>query len=754
MALALTALLVHDQQLGVPAHHDLVALAVLDQSFVLELHLAADGGFDVRLLRATLGSAADVERPHGQLGSWLADRLGRDDTDSLADIHRGAAGKVTSVTLAADTGLRLAEKCGTDDRLVDTRFLHALGMFLGHHLAGRDDDVAGGKIYHVLGHDPAQNAVIQCLDDITAVHHRADRQALAGAAIRLVDDTVLRHIDQTAGQVTRVRGLQRRIGKTLAGAVGRVEIFENVQAFLEGRDDRCLDDLARRLGHKSAHAGKLLDLRRRAAGTGMRHHPDRVDRLAVTNGRNTLHHLVGDEIRTARPDVDNLVVLLALSDQAVEILLLEGLHLGFGLVDVFFLQVGGRQVGDTERDAGVTGLAETKRHQPVTEDDRVLLAAVTVDVVDHVTDLLLGHQLVDQVEGTVRVVGQQVGKLRAARCRLDHPAHTLAILVTGGDPCLDLGVQADGPVAERQQDFLCVGKDHALALLVLALERHVVQAENDVLRRHDDRLAVGRAEDVVGRHHQDAGLELGFQRQRHMDRHLITVEVGVEGGTDQRMKLDGLALDEDRLERLDAKTVQRRRAVQHHRMLTDHLFKDIPDLGTFLFHHALGHLHGAGHRIEFQLRVDEGLEQLQRHLLGQAALVQLQLGTDNDHRTAGIVDALAEQVLAETALLALQHVGKRLQRALVDAADDTAAAAIVEQRVDGLLQHPLLVPHDDVRRAKLDQALQAVVPVDHTAIQVVQVGGGEPAAIQRNQRAQLGRNDRDHIQDHPFRTAA
>ena len=239
-----------------------------------------------------------------------------------------------------------------------------------------------------------------------------------------------------------------------------------------------------------------------------------------------------------------------------------------------------------------------------------------------------------------------------------------------------------------------------------------------------------------------------------MNRHLVTVEVGVEGSTDQRVKLDGLALDKDRLERLNAKTVQRRRPVQHHRMLADHLFEDIPDLGTFLFHHSLGHLHGAGHRIEFQLRVDEGLEQLQRHLLRQAALVQLQLGTDNDHRTAGIVDALAEQVLAETALLALEHVGKRLQRALVDAADDTAAAAIVEQRVDGFLQHPLLVPHDDIRRAKLDQALQAVVPVDHTAIQVVQVGGGEPAAIQRNQRAQLGRNDRDHIQDHPFRTAA
>ncbi len=59
-----------------------------------------------------------------------------------------------------------------------------------------------------------------------------------------------------------------------------------------------------------------------------------------------------------------------------------------------------------------------------------------------------------------------------------------------------------------------------------------------------------------------------------------------------------------------------------------------------------------------EARVDERLEQLERHLLRQAALVQLQLRADDDDRAAGIVDALAEQVLAEAALLALQHVGR------------------------------------------------------------------------------------------------
>ena len=48
------------------------------------------------------------------------------------------------------------------------------------------------------------------------------------------------------------------------------------------------------------------------------------------------------------------------------------------------------------------------------------------------------------------------------------------------------------------------------------------------------------------------------RRQRDVHGHLVAVEVGVEGGADQRMQLDRLAFDQHRLERLDAQTMQRR----------------------------------------------------------------------------------------------------------------------------------------------------------------------------------------------------
>ena len=239
-----------------------------------------------------------------------------------------------------------------------------------------------------------------------------------------------------------------------------------------------------------------------------------------------------------------------------------------------------------------------------------------------------------------------------------------------------------------------------------------------------------------------------------MHRHLVAVEIGVERRADERMQLDRFALDEHRLERLDAQTVQRRRAVEQHRMLADHLFEDIPDFRLLFLHQLLRLLDGLREALRLKPRIDERLEELERHLLRQAALMQLQFRTDHDDRAAGIVDALAEQILAETALFAFQHVGERLQRPLVRARDDAAAPAIVEQRIDGFLQHALFVAHDDVGRLELDQPLQAIVAVDDAAIEIVQVGRRKAAAIERHERAQFRRNDGNDRQDHPFRAIA
>ena len=259
---------------------------------------------------------------------------------------------------------------------------------------------------------------------------------------------------------------------------------------------------------------------------------------------------------------------------------------------------------------------------------------------------------------------------------------------------------------------------------------------------------------LLRREHQDGSFHLRFGRKRNVHGHLVAVKVRVERGADQRVNSNGLAFDEHRFERLNAQAVKRRSAVQQHRMLANHFFEDVPDDRVLLLDHFLGLLDGGAVALRFEAVIDERLEKFQRHLLRQAALVQLEFRADDDDGTAGIVDALAEQVLAEAALLALERVGKRFQRAVVGAAQHAAAAAVIEQRVHRFLQHALFVAHDDVRRVQLHQFLQAVVAVDDAAIEIVQIGRGETAAVQRHQRTQLRRKNREHVQDHPFGAVA
>ena len=72
-----------------------------------------------------------------------------------------------------------------------------------------------------------------------------------------------------------------------------------------------------------------------------------------------------------------------------------------------------------------------------------------------------------------------------------------------------------------------------------------------------------------------------------MDSHLVTVEVGVECGTNQRVQLNRFTFYQNRLERLDTQTMQCRGTVQHNRMLFDDVLENVPYLRLEFLDHFL-----------------------------------------------------------------------------------------------------------------------------------------------------------------------
>src|SRR5688572_12446879 len=182
-----------------------------------------------------------------------------------------------------------------------------------------------------------------------------------------------------------------------------------------------------------------------------------------------------------------------------------------------------------------------------------------------------------------------------------------------------------------------------------------------------------------------------------------------------------------------------------------HFFENVPHFGRLAFDHLLRGTNCVDIAKFLQTADDEWLEQYERHFLRQTALMELEFRTDHDDRTTGIIDTFAEQVLAETAALALEHIAERLERAVARTGDRTTMTAVIEQRVHRFLQHALLVPDDDFRRAKLKQVLQTIIAVNDATIKIVKIRSRESAAFQRNERTQIRRNDRQHRKNHPFR---
>ena len=78
---------------------------------------------------------------------------------------------------------------------------------LGEHLAVRLD-VLGER----AGVDRGLHVVVLHQGTVGGLLGDRHPQATVGAAVVLADDDVLRHVDQTTGQVARVRGTQSGVG--------------------------------------------------------------------------------------------------------------------------------------------------------------------------------------------------------------------------------------------------------------------------------------------------------------------------------------------------------------------------------------------------------------------------------------------------------------------------------------------------------------------------------------------------------------
>ena len=195
--------------------------------------------------------AAGVERTHGQLRAGLADGLGGDDADGGADVDRTARGKVPTVALLAHAMLGMAGHDRADGDFLDARGLHGDKLIDGGDVVVALHDHGAVGALDVLEQAAADEVLVQ----LALLVVQRVRDSHVGAAINLVHDDVLRDVDQTTGQVTRVGGTQSGVSHTLTSAVRGDEVLQHRQALTEVRLNRNVDGAALGVCHQAAHGG-------------------------------------------------------------------------------------------------------------------------------------------------------------------------------------------------------------------------------------------------------------------------------------------------------------------------------------------------------------------------------------------------------------------------------------------------------------------------------------------------------------------
>ena len=194
------------------------------------------------------------------------------------------------------------------------------------------------------------------------------------------------------------------------------------------------------------------------------------------------------------------------------------------------------------------------------DDPRRLVRVLEMPIAvrHHLPELLAAHRVVVVLADLAGSARLKIARPTVVSIRLVSPPSRSVRTMISGVEIDRAGIVGKLHLLQRGEDLApaprhCSGRD---VRFEIALRGHVVAAENDVLRRRDDRLAVRRREQVADREHSRPRFVLRPPRQRHVDRHLVAVEVRVERSADERVNLDRRAFDQANLERLNAQPVQ------------------------------------------------------------------------------------------------------------------------------------------------------------------------------------------------------
>ena len=145
-----------------------------------------------------------MERSQSQLRTRFTDRLRRDNADSLSQIDRTTGSQHTSIALGADSVTSFASQDRTHLHMFKTGCGNFRKIAFRDKFARLDDNFTRDRVNDIFNRSASQEAFFKRDNRIVAVLVSGNVDAILRMAIFFDNNEVLRHIDQTTGQVTSV----------------------------------------------------------------------------------------------------------------------------------------------------------------------------------------------------------------------------------------------------------------------------------------------------------------------------------------------------------------------------------------------------------------------------------------------------------------------------------------------------------------------------------------------------------------------
>src|SRR6266498_3102412 len=197
-------------------------------------------------------------------------------------------------------------------------------------------------------------------------------------------------------QVRQLAGMRGLMAKPSGEIIERPITSNFREGLTEVRRDRALDDFSRGFGHQTAHARELPHLLTVAARSRVDHQENRIQFFATLVMFEGAEHHAGNLVSGMRPNVDDLVVTLAIGDDTLAILLFNLPDLLVSIFELRLFLFRNDHIRNSNRDSRLGCLGKTKLFQFVQRRDRLRWSRDLVTAPNDVTELFLARSLVEK----------------------------------------------------------------------------------------------------------------------------------------------------------------------------------------------------------------------------------------------------------------------------------------------------------------------------------------------------------------------